>query len=69
MLLNGVTYVPQVYTRFYLVDTYGQAFVTNIRDPLGDNGRIIANVEHLAGVTVEAIFNDGNVHVDNIPIF
>ncbi|MNG96320.1 hypothetical protein D3C79_553820 [compost metagenome] len=44
-----------------------QAFLGNAAQPLAQNGRL-ADDEHLGGIAVEAIFNDGHVDIDDVAV-
>ena len=67
-LLAGVTYVAQCCAGFDGFYARHHGGVGYVNQPLGDGGNF-ADGKHTAGVSVETVFFDGEVDVDNIAFF
>ena len=67
-LLDGVAYVAQMDAGFDHLDAMPHGVVGHRAQPFGCDGDI-ANHEHAAGIAMPAVFDHGDVHVDDIALF
>ena len=67
-LLNGPPNVTQPSAGLDFDDAVPHGFVGQLAKPLGSN-RGFADNEHATGVTMPAIFDHGDVNVDNVALF
>ena len=68
VLLNSEAYVPEAGPGAYQCNANAQAFVGRGHQALGlDRGA--PDLEHHAGVAMEAIFDDGDVDVNHVTLF
>ena len=66
--LNRVTDVPEAHAGFDHADSLQHAFVRDLHQTLRlDRG--FADKKHFAGISVVAIFDNGDVDVDDISLF
>ena len=63
--LNRVANVPEGGPRFYLQDPEVKRFLTQFAESACPDGNI-AYQEHLAGVAMVAIFDDGDIDIDDV---
>jgi len=68
VFLDGVADIAQVNAGFHQLNAQHHAFVADAAQALGENGRL-ADEEHLAGITVVAVFDDGDVDIDDVAVF
>ena len=68
VLLDGVADVTEVDAGFDHLDAQFHAFVADAHQSLGENAGL-ADEEHFAGVAVVAVFDDGDVDIDDVAIF
>ena len=66
--LNGVAHIAQTGTGFDLHDAVPHGVVGHRAQALGGNRRFTDQV-HAAGVAVPAVFDHGDVDVDNVSFF
>jgi len=66
--LNGKANVTQMHAGFDHHDALPHGFVGEGAQTLGGDGHL-AHMEHAAGVTVPAIFDDGHIDIDNVALF
>ena len=68
VLLDGVADITEVDSWLDHLDTYAHALIAYSTDSLGLKRRF-ADQEHFTGVAVVAVFDDGDVDVDDIAVF
>lgn len=68
MGLDGVPDIAQAASRSDLLDTDPERLLGDFDQPFGQDGGL-SDAEHLTGIAMEAILDDGNVNVDDIPFF
>ena len=68
VFLDAVADVTQVDAGFDHFHAQSHAFAADTAQTLGENGRL-ADEKHLTGITVVAVFDDGDVNVDDVTIF
>ena len=68
MLLDSVADVAEMDAGFYHFNADFQALMADASQPLGGN-RGCADKEHLAGVAMEAVLDNGDVYINGITFF
>ena len=68
MLLNGGANVTKMRARFHLFNAYKKTFMRNANEPFCHD-RWFADHKHFARITMIAIFDNGNINIENIAIF
>ena len=63
--LDGVANVAQVSAFAYLHDAFPHGFIGQVAQPFG-RYRHVAHHVHAAGIAVPAVFDDGDVHIDDV---
>ena len=67
-LLDGITDIAQVDAGTHHFDAVPHGLISDSAQTLGGN-RNLAHHEHAAGVAVPAVFDDGDVDIDDIALF
>ena len=67
VLLNRVADVPETHAWLDHLDSNAHGLVSHADHPLGQD-RGLSDEHHLAGIAVEAVFDHGNVDVDDVPV-
>ena len=68
MFLNGMPDITKAGAWFNAFNAYVKALMADFRYPFSQD-RGFAYLEHLAGIAVIAVFDDGDIDIDNIAIF